>query len=260
MPALPLILLPPSEGKAKGGSGAPWASGSLSVNLDASRFKIATALVKSSKWSADRRSKLLGVKGEALAAATSVNAAVLDSPSMPAIDRYTGVLYEALDWSSLRAAEQRRLEQSVLIFSGLWGLVAPSDAVPDYKIKMGASLPRVGKLSTMWAPHVTGYLCDVAEGRTIWNLLPNEHDAAWRPPSSTAQYRVKFLERRPSGKLVAVAHWNKLLKGALVRFLAANPSADAAALGEWEHPLGYRLDPDRTETNEAGTTLFLVTA
>ena len=31
---LPLILLPPSEGKAPGGSGAPWSPGSMSVDLD----------------------------------------------------------------------------------------------------------------------------------------------------------------------------------------------------------------------------------
>ena len=57
---------------------------------------------------------------------------------------------------------------------------------------------------------------------------------------------------------MAVAHWNKLLKGALVRWLLAHPAAGPEDLSEWDHPLGYRLDPDRTETGPTGTTLVLV--
>ena len=69
---------------------------------------------------------------------------------------------------------------------------------------------------------------------------------------------MKFLERKADGSLVAVAHWNKLLKGALVRWLLAHPSAGPKDLGEWDHPLGYRLDLARTETGPGGTTLVLV--
>jgi len=41
---LPLILLPPSEGKARGGTGVAWSSGTMAVDLDDERRKVIAAL------------------------------------------------------------------------------------------------------------------------------------------------------------------------------------------------------------------------
>src|SRR5690606_28924342 len=96
--------------------------------------------------------------------------------------------------------------------------------------------------------------------RVIWNLLPNEHDAAWRAAQVPCREvrSVRFFERRADGSLVAVSHWNKLLKGALVRFLLDEPDAGPEQLEEWEHPLGYRLDPAATVRAGGTTTLSFV--
>ena len=257
---LPLILLPPSEGKAPGGGGAPWEPGTMAVDLDAQRSKLVAALQTAMRGSAAARGRLLGVKGEALAAATEANRSLLSSPTLPAIDRYTGVLYGELDAPSLPASSRRRLGRSVLIFSGLWGLVAPGDRIPDYKLKMGATLGRAGRLATWWRDPVTAALADTAAGRVVWNLLPGEHDAAWRAEevNPRAHYTVRFLERRPDGSLRAVSHWNKLLKGALVRHLLEHPDCGPAELADWDHPLGYRLAPELTEAAGPVTRLSFV--
>ena len=230
---LPLILLPPSEGKAPGGDGPAWAPGSMSFDLDERRADVLVALAKAMRGSESARAKLVGVKGRALQAATIANRDAHLSPTRPAIERYTGVLYDALDHGSLTAAHRRRLDESVVIFSGLWGLVAPSDPIPDYKLKMGAALPRLGKLSTWWRDELSARLAERASGRRVWNLLPHEHAAAWRAPDDLPQWSVGFLERRPDGTLATVSHRNKALKGALVRHLLAHPSTDPADLREW---------------------------
>ena len=67
-----------------------------------------------------------------------------DEPTMPAIERYTGVLYRELDWPSLPPAAKRRGRASLLVFSGLWGAVSPHDPIPYYKLKMSASLDGLG--------------------------------------------------------------------------------------------------------------------
>jgi len=252
----PLILLPPSEGKASGGAGSPWRRGTMEIDLDDRREEVIGALRKAMKGSEASRSKLLGLKGKALAAATTADLHIRDHGTMPAMHRYTGVLYNALDHPSLKAVQRKRLDRSVIIFSGLWGLVSPADPIPDYKLKMGASLPGLGKLSTWWREDLSTALQAMSEGRRIWNLLPSEHAAAWQAPGDVPQYTVRFLERGPDGSLKAVSHWNKFLKGALVRFLVENPSADREDLEGWEHPSGYRYISGMDEPRKDGATVL----
>jgi cytoplasmic iron level regulating protein YaaA (DUF328/UPF0246 family) len=257
-PTLPLILLPPSEGKAAGGDGPPWAPGTMDLDLDGRRLEVLGALARAMRGGAPARGKLLGVKGVALAAATEANRTARTAATLPAIERYTGVLYDALDHRSLTAAQRRRLRGSVLILSGLWGAVAPDDPIPDYKLKMGASLPRLGKLSSWWRDDLSAAIAERAQGRSIWNLLPNEHAAAWVAPEGLAQYSATFLERRVDGSLAPVSHRNKFLKGVLVRFLLAHPAAGPDDLAGWQHPAGFRYDPARLAETRGVTVLSFV--
>lgn len=255
---LPLILLPPSEGKSAGGRGGAWAPGSMAIDLDERRAVVMAALVRAMRGNEERRRALLGVKGAALAAATAADRSVSTSPTLPAIERYTGVLFEALDHRTLPAAARRRLDRSVVVLSGLWGVVAPPDPIPDYKLKMGASLPRLGKLSSYWRADVTARLEGLAAGRRVWNLLPQEHDAAFRPTARPEQVSVAFLEPGRDGALVAVSHRNKFLKGALVRHLLEHPGTRPEDLADWDHPEGFRLDPGLTTVSGGRQRLCLV--
>jgi cytoplasmic iron level regulating protein YaaA (DUF328/UPF0246 family) len=207
------ILVPPSEGKAVGGDDPPWAAGASSLPvLDAARAEVAAAA---------------GVR-------------VAEEPTMPALERYTGVLYRELDWPTLPGPAKRRARSSLVVFSGLWGVVAPHDPIPYYKLKMSASLDGLGRLSTWWRPRLDEALAPALRGRVVWDLLPQEHAAAWTPARSSCRRRivVRFVDRRGA----TVSHWNKLLKGALVRHLLVEPTADPLDLAGWAHPAGYHLD------------------
>ena len=79
-----------------------------------------------------------GVKGEALAAATAANRAVATG------DRPVRRSSATPGCSTARSMRRRSIAgrdvgwtDAVLIVSGLWGLVAPDDPIPDYKLKMG---------------------------------------------------------------------------------------------------------------------------
>lgn len=214
------ILLPPSEGKAPGGRGRPWAPGRGALpTLDAKRAELVAEL------------ELAG------------------RPTMPAIQRYTGVLYKELDWPSLPPEAQRLGRRVVLTFSGLWGAVAPGDPIPYYKLKMA-------KRVAFWRPALTEALAERLKGRTVWDLLPIEHAAGWRP--AAVPYRRRLTVRFVDARGQTVNHWNKLLKGALVRRLLTEPTADPLDLADWDHPLGYRLDLDASTLDRHADPAVLV--
>ena len=102
-----LILLPPSEGKNQ-------PKGKSALNLSKLAF---------GAYLLDTRSKLL-------------SKALAKSPVAPAIAVYSGVLYQALDWSSLSAGARKRGERSILIISALFGALRPTDQIPNYKAKI----------------------------------------------------------------------------------------------------------------------------
>jgi len=179
-----------------------------------------------------------GARAEVLAA---LGPDVRGAPTMRAIDRYTGVLYAQLDWRSLPREARRLGSRTVLIASGLWGVAAPGDPIPAYRLKMGAAVAPLGRLATWWRPRLTEALAPHLAGRLVWDLLPGEHAAAWRPADLRLRRRVtvRFLDR--DGR--TVSHWNKLLKGALVRHLLTERPDGPEDLAGWEHPSGYRVDP-----------------
>jgi len=258
----PLILLPPSEGKADGGDGPGWADADQSFpDLADQRREVIQALVEAMGLPAEARSKLLGVGAARAEEATVANMAVDSAPTRPAIERYTGVLYDALDYPSLPAKVRRGVDRQVVIFSGLWGAVRPTDPIPDYKLKMGAMLPGLGRPARFWKPALSAALADAASG-TVWDLLPNEHSAAWNPTIAGRRIRVRFLddvEKDGERTLVTVSHWNKLLKGALVRHIVEHGLDDPGALVGFDHPEGYVYDPRLTRVDGSTTEIFLVT-
>lgn len=227
----PVILLPPSEGKALGGDGAGWAPGTMAdPALDRHRKVVL------------RQARAAGASGRR-------------AGTMPAMERYTGVLYKELAWASLSAEARRRGESQVRIVSGLLGLVAPADPIPHYKLKMAAALPEIGRLATWWRPRIAPVVAELTASRLVWDLLPVEHSAAidWLSTSPKERVTVRFVDA--SGK--AVSHWNKLLKGSLVRWVLTARPTEAMELAGFDHPLGYRLDPEATTEADGVITAVL---
>lgn len=181
--------------------------------------------------------RLLGVRGPHLARALAEWEALDVAPTLPAAERYTGVVWGALGASSLGRAARRRLDARVLVPSGLWGLLAATDPVPAYRLKMGARVPALGSLATLWRPLVTPLIDERAGGGWVIDLLPDEHGAAIDPSLlvRSRHLRVDLVEDGPGGRR-SVGHAGKSLKGLLARAILESGAATPRAVAALEIP------------------------
>lgn len=226
------ILLPPSEGKALGGTGA-WRAGSgrFGRQLGPSRREIVASLAAVNGGDA----RLLGVSGSHLERARTVNRDIEGAPTRPAHERYTGVVWDHLSVGTLSDRARARAVESVVVFSGLLGLVALEDRIPDYKLKMGASLPGLGKISAWWRSRLPPVLdAWLDDGRIIIDLLPQEHRAAWAPEKSFGERHIAVDFVNPIGR--TVGHDAKAAKGLLARHLLESKDSPERALKTFRHP------------------------
>ena len=228
-----VILLPPSEGKADGGDpAAEWdpADGVFGGALADSRRQVVMALAKTKGGS----EKLLGVSGKHLQRAKASNSALIGAPTLPAWQRYTGVVWDHLDLASMSAADRRSATTRIVVPSGLAGLVRGDDPLPDYRLKMGARLAPLGTMARWWQPAVTEALRSVARGRTVVDLLPNEHRAAIDWAAIDDVVRIDLVSR--TGGAVG-GHNAKAAKGLLARHLLSSKDVPIArSLASFTHP------------------------
>ncbi len=231
----PLILLPPSEGKATGGAPRGHRGAELAFpELDPARRAVRDAARREIAGGDVAAGRLLGVGGRHLTRALTEWDELDDGPVMAAGLRYNGVVWTALDLTTLDRAGRRRLDQRVLVPSGLWGLVAASDPIPAYRLKMGVRVPPIGSLAAFWRPLITPIIDRRAAGGWIIDLLPAEHASAI-DTGALADSRllsVTLLEGGGPGPRRVIGHAGKALKGRLARAIieadARTPRAVAA--------------------------------
>ncbi len=221
---VPMLLLPPSEGKAEGGNRrrARWTpdAGSFGANFGDRRAEVARLL----SVAHGGNEKLLGVRGDHLLRAQSANSSLIGAAVFPAWQRYTGVVWDHLDPETLPASARKQ----IVVVSGLLGLVRGDDPVPDYRLKMAANLRPLGKLSTWWRESLTSELTRLARRRVIIDLLPQEHRAALVLDGLEG---VSLTLVDPNG--TPGGHLAKAAKGELARALLTD---GLDVINDWHHP------------------------
>lgn len=213
-----LILLPPSEGKTGRTRGKPVHLPSLSfTELNPVRESVLEALAKVSA-SADAED-VLDV-GPSLAAEVERNTRWRTEPSVPASELYSGVLYDALGFSSLSPGAKRRAGSRLLVVSAAWGALRMADRVPAYRLSMGTTLPGLGPLASVWREPLAESLGLAAGDGPIVDCRSSTYVAAWRPTGAQADRWVSVsVVRERDGKRSVVSHNAKHTRGEVARHL-----------------------------------------
>lgn len=214
------VLLPPSETKRDGGvEGTRLDLAQLALPaLDPQRRAALAALARLSRRVGESM-RALGL-GPTQRGEIDRNRAVATSPTMPAVDRYTGVLYDALDAASLPPEARGWLGEHVLIQSALLGVTGALDPVPAYRLSASSRLPGLA-LKAHWAAPVTAALGeDAASAGLVLDLRSEAYNALGPVPATSDGWFVRVVTAGPDGEVRALNHWNKHAKGELVRRLA----------------------------------------
>jgi cytoplasmic iron level regulating protein YaaA (DUF328/UPF0246 family) len=217
------VLLPPSETKRPGGGNTTLDLASLSrPALKQARQAVLDALMTLA-LDRSRAQKVLKLSDRQLTHLDD-NDALLSAPTLPAIQRYTGVLFDALAVDDLDPSAEAWVNQQVSIQSALFGLVNADDRIPSYRLSASTVLPGI---------RVNG------ETLSLKKTWQNAHDEAWGdhddvvldlrskdyvalapvPPNIPSAW-VNIVARSESGAIRALNHFNKAAKGHLVRALA----------------------------------------
>ncbi len=210
-----LILLPASEGKTPATSGAAVDWEGLSFpELTAARRQAAHGLQEISAHPDGLAELGLGASlGEQL----EHNLRVHTAAAAPAHKVYSGVLYDALDYPGMTAAQRKKAQEAIIVFSGLWGAVSFADSIPAYRLPISAGLPGTGRLAGYWREQLTASLNARAEGELIIDCRSSGYAAMWVAPAERS-VEVKVFQLR-NGKRSVVSHFAKHTRGELARHL-----------------------------------------
>jgi cytoplasmic iron level regulating protein YaaA (DUF328/UPF0246 family) len=217
-----LVLLPPSETKADSGDGPPLDLDALSFpELNPIRERLVSALAA---LAADVPASMaaLGLSPKQHAEVAR-NAALRTAPTLPAIRRYTGVLYDALAIGSFTRAERRRAGRRLAVASALFGVVRADDPIPTYRLSGGSILPGVGGLRSLWHPALSKTLSTVDD--LVLDLRSGPYANL-----ATIGHAVAVRVVSADGRLT-IGHFNKAHKGRLAAMLARAPREPSSVRG-----------------------------
>lgn len=221
-----LIVLPPSETKAPGGSGP-------ALDLEGLSFPTLTpvrsALIDElSDLEVTDAMAVLGIS-EKLRPEAEANRELRTSPTMPALHRYTGVLFDALSAPTLPELAWDRLA----VGSALFGVVRAGDLIPRYRLSGGTKLDE-RTMRSRWGRLITEAL---AEEDFVVDLRSGAYQQLGKVPGAVT-VRVE-----KDGKVVS--HFNKHYKGELARVLASAPvsAASAADVVDIARAAGLHISP-----------------
>lgn len=234
------ILLPPSETKLKGGAAH---SGRFALSFpvqDPSRLDILVpleALCRDNPAEAARILKLGPKSLEELA-----NNRFTDAPVMPAIDRYTGVLYSATGVEGWTPDQRAWAADHVFIHSALFGIISSADPIPAYRLSYDTRLSGL-PLKDFWLDSLGSAITDMAAGDWVLDARSGGYRDLAPIPSDVPSYYLDVVSAN-GGK--ALNHFNKVHKGRLIAILVADspiiPSPESFVEWALSHRLSVSMD------------------
>jgi len=204
------ILLAPSETKIHGGS--------ENFNIDTLLFNELTPIRKEllhkyinilQKNNFDELSKMFGLKKEV--DINYHNRDIIHELTMKAIERYTGVAFDYLNYQELKDESKHYIDKNVILCSNLFGFLRADDMIPEYRLKQGEA---IGELKPEKLYKEQSHLMEeYLKEEDILDLRAGFYDKFYKPSKNYTS--LKFIK---DGKVVS--HWAKAYRGIVLKEVA----------------------------------------
>lgn len=166
------------------------------------------------------------------------------SSGIPAVEAYSGVVFQALDYGTLEPQARERLQNNLFIVSTLYGILEPDNIIKNYRLDFNMKVAPDGRtLSAYWKPKLTVALVKALREKgehEILNLLPLDASRCfdWKLIKNFADvYIANFKEYTDGGELrTPRAERLKHLRGLLLREIITTGITSCPLLRETEFP------------------------
>jgi cytoplasmic iron level regulating protein YaaA (DUF328/UPF0246 family) len=201
------ILLPPSETKALGGESPALEISPIRDSLENARDEVIAAVID---LCGNREQAIKALKlGPKQLDDVERNLQIKSSPTLPAVQRYTGVLFDALK------ADGDVPDSSLSIQSSMFGLIPANTPIPYYRLSWDSKLVGLN-LKKHWQQAHRDFFSSEEQvldmrSKSYQQLAPVSGENCWV---------VEVLVEYPNGSRKPLNHFNKKAKGVFARFAA----------------------------------------
>lgn len=168
-----------------------------------------------------------------------------------AVYTFDGDVYTGLDVYTLPSEKIEKMQHSLRILSGLYGLLKPLDLIQPYRLEMGTKL-KVGSnknLYDFWKKKITTTLNDeLIEGELVVNLASKEYFSAIDTKVLKGKWISPVFKEYKNGKLKIISFFAKKARGMMVRHLLETKAQDEAAIKAFSLG-GYQFNEEETQNS-----------
>ncbi len=140
----------------------------------------------------------------------------------PAVYAFNGDVYQGLDAYSISEKKMGKLQDTLRILSGLYGVLKPLDLIQPYRLEMGTKL-KIGRkknLYEFWKKDLTAHLnSELEDDELFLNLASNEYFGAVDTKTLKVPVITPIFKDWKNDKLKVISFFAKKARGSMVRYI-----------------------------------------
>ena len=171
-----------------------------------------------------------------------------NSKEKQAIFAFNGDVYEGIDANNISNSNHEKLQKTLRILSGLYGILKPFDKIKPYRLEMGTKIAinESKNLYEFWKKDITNSLLnEIQDKDIIVNLASNEYFSVIDSSLIRNKIVSPVFKDFKNGKLKIISFYAKKARGLMTRFLIDNDIQSSSDIESFNSS-GYKFSSDET--------------